>query len=53
MRAVDLTATAKWLGHSLGVPAQLVRDHEPAATLLSELINGVADAPSVETDDGD
>jgi hypothetical protein len=52
MRAIDLTATAKWLGHSLGVPAQLVRDHEPAATLLSELIDGAAKMAAAEPDDG-
>jgi hypothetical protein len=52
LRAVDLTATARWLGHSLGVPAQLVRDHEPTATLLAEIIHQAAAASPAETLDG-
>lgn len=45
MRVVDLPATAKWLGHSLGVPAQLIRDAEPDGLLRAglELLAG-ADA---------
>lgn len=37
LRAVDLPATAQWLGHSLGVPGQLVRDTAPAEALIEEL----------------
>jgi Bacteriophage head to tail connecting protein len=32
--AVDLPATARWLGDRLGVPGQLIRDIQPATALL-------------------
>lgn len=53
MRAVDLPATAKWLGHSLGVPGQLIRDAEPVASLLSQLVGDTAAVHPPETGDGE
>ncbi len=38
MQAVDVPATARWLGERLGVPGQLVRDLSPAAELISQLL---------------
>jgi hypothetical protein len=32
--AVDLPATARWLGHRLGVPGQLIRDAQPTTAIL-------------------
>jgi hypothetical protein len=32
--AVDLPATARWLGDRLGVPGQLIRDIQPTTTFL-------------------
>lgn len=37
MQAVDLPATAQWLGHRLGVPSQLIRDDRLPATLAEGL----------------
>lgn len=55
MAAVDLPATAKWLGHTLGVPGQLVRDVEPLPTLLENLERAVTgnDAVAVGEADGE
>jgi hypothetical protein len=32
--AVDMPATARWLGDRLGVPGQLIRDTQPTTALL-------------------
>jgi len=54
MRAVDLPATAKWLGHRLGVPGQLIRDAAPSDALRDslELLGDVA-AQELGTEAGD
>jgi hypothetical protein len=43
--AVDLPATARWLGHRLGVPGQLIRDLPPA---LLDLAEELVSAPGLE-----
>jgi Bacteriophage head to tail connecting protein len=47
LAAVDLPATARWLGHRLGVPGQLIRDTEPTTALL-ELREELALAAGLE-----
>ncbi len=38
MQAVDIPATARWLGERLGVPGQLVRDISPATEIINQLL---------------
>ena len=38
MAAVDIPATARWLGERLGVPGQLVRGIPPVAELIDQLL---------------
>ena len=38
MQAVDIPATARWLGERLGVPGQLVRDISPVTELINQLL---------------
>ena len=39
MQAVDVPATARWLGERLGVPGQLIRDIPPLTELTEELLS--------------
>jgi hypothetical protein len=47
MAAVDLPATARWLGDRLGVPGQLIRDTQLPNALL-ELTDDLVAAASLE-----
>ena len=38
MQAVDMPATARWLGERLGVPGQLIRDLSPVDSLINQLL---------------
>jgi hypothetical protein len=38
MQAVDVPATARWLGERLGVPGQLVREVSPVTDLINQLL---------------
>lgn len=38
MQAVDVPATARWLGERLGVPGQLMREISPVAELIDQLL---------------
>ncbi len=47
LAAVDLPATARWLGHRLGVPGQLIRDGQLPPTLF-DLAEELVSAPGLE-----
>ena len=46
--SVDLGAAARWLGQALGVPAELIRDPGPAASLLDAVAPHLLDAGTAE-----
>jgi hypothetical protein len=48
--AVDLPATARWLGDRLGVPGQLVRHIQPATALL-DLTEDLVDVAGLDAMD--
>jgi Bacteriophage head to tail connecting protein len=42
MAAVDTPAAARWIGRTLGVPHELMRDPDPVAGLVTTLLPLVA-----------